>query len=197
MENWKEIWERKGLEDTDDLRKLDGSERHPIGLDKKIVEGIISRLDLTPNQRVLEVGCGAGMLAQHFRNFNYQGVDQSNSLIRKHKKIIGGNPLVAPANKLPFQNSYFDAVFSWGVFLYFPDSEYARETIKEMRRVCKEPKKVYLGDLPINSHRDSHLLFSPKDFSGELFPGFWLGNGEEERFDVVLKDVENPYAPEK
>lgn len=182
-ENWKEIWERKGTEDTTDLRVLDGSERHPQGLDIKITKKLVERLGIKKSDRVLEVGCGAGMLAQHLRNYcNYIGIDYSISLIKKHEEMLGNEVYVAEANNLPFEADTFDAVFSWGVFLYFPNQDYARQTIAEMKRVCKNKDKVYVGDLPIKSHRKSHLLFKKTDFDGKIFPGFWL----EDRFDVLL-----------
>jgi len=196
MENWREIWERKGKEPTKDLRILDGSERHPIGLDKKIVSGIIKRMNLLPSERILEVGCGAGMLAQHFTEYNYYGIDLSKSLVKKHQEIVGGNPIVASANSLPFKEGSFDAVFSFGVFLYFPNKYYALQTIKEMRRVAKSPKKVYIGDLAIESHRNSHLLFQKREFYGTFFESFWLKeNPNEERFDVILNDSSECYKP--
>lgn len=196
-ENWKEIWERKGNLQTTNLLILDGSERHPLGLDKKIVSGIITRMDINPSDRILEVGCGAGMLARHFKmkGYNYQGVDYSNSLVKKHKEIIGGEPLVAEANNLPFEDGFFNKVYSWGVFLYFPSKEYTFQAILEMRRVCASPRTIYLGDLPIISHRESHLLFKREEFKGKFFSGFWLEGAKEERFDVLLNDEDGCYNP--
>ena len=177
---WKKIWTKKGLSQTNNLRELDGYER--VSIDEKIiVKGIVNRLNIKGNDKVLEVGCGAGLLAQHL-NCDYVGVDYSLTLVKKHIKLLNDSVLIAEANNLPFKDNYFDKVFSYGVFFYFPDKEYAMQAVREMKRVCKNKGKVYIGDLPFKSHRNTHLLFKKTDFKGRIFKGFWIND----RFDVLL-----------
>lgn len=75
MTDWLEVWERKGRTETTDLRTLDGFEHttiDPIAVADRIAE----ILALCPGDHVLEVGCGAGMLAQYIPGV-YTGVDYS------------------------------------------------------------------------------------------------------------------------
>ena len=150
-----------------------------------LTQKILNILNLNnKNSSVLEIGCGAGMLAQHFK-CKYCGIDSSETLIKKHKNILGNNVLVAEANDLPFEDNSFDCVFSFSVFHYFPDKNYSNRVISEMDRVAR--KKIFIGDLPLNSHDNSHLLFSKNDFFD------WNtsdGYHNQERFNVyrpVLK----------
>lgn len=70
--------------------------------------------------------------------------------------------IYAEANNLPFKENYFDKTFAWGVFLYFPDKNYMRQAVNEMKRVTK--RAVFIGDLPKISHNQRHMIYSEKDF---------------------------------
>lgn len=95
---------------------------------------------------MLEVGCGAGMLAQHIPG-NYTGVDRSPAMIAKFRALQPGRHAeVCAARSLRFADRSFDKVFSFSVFQYFPDEGYALRAIAEMRRVARQA--VFIGDLP-------------------------------------------------
>lgn len=179
--NWKKIWIDKGKATTDDLLVLDGYENTNINA-AFVAEKIQHALGVDTNCSVLEVGCGAGMLAQFF-NCDYTGIDYSETLIEKHKFLLGNNVFIADANKLPFDNNVFDCVFSYSVFQYFPSKEYAKKTIKEICRVSKGP--VFIGDLPRVSHDLNHLLYTKEEFPGwETSCGFY----NKDRFNIYRKE---------
>ena len=99
-----------------------------------------------------------------------------------HLKILNNPVLVSEAKDLPFKRNYFDKVFAYSVFHYFPDKRYAKKAVLEMLRVAKEA--VFIGDLPIRSHDENHLLFSPVEFGGKQVPCL---NTRKDRFNVVIK----------
>ena len=182
--NWKKIWLRKGRENTADLCVLNGHENTNFCTSApQVVEKICAALKIDDHHSVLEVGCGAGMLAQYF-NCNYAGVDYSSSLIQKHKDILGNNVCVAEAASLPFKDNSYDCVFSWGVFHYFSDKEYVNKSITEMKRVAK--RAIFIGDLPINSFTADHLLFSHKEFEDwEISSSFYERSDGAVRFNIL------------
>ena len=160
--DWKKIWDNKGDSHEEDLTFLNGHENAPIN-PKGVTRSIIEVLDIQPGDQVLEVGAGAGMIAQYLECI-YTGCDYSESLCNKHRKILNNEVVCCEADKLPFANKSFDKVFSFSVFHYFPDHDYALRTIKEMERVAKSA--VFISDLPLQSHDTDHLLYTKDMFEG-------------------------------
>ncbi|MEH2081153.1 MAG: class I SAM-dependent methyltransferase [Nostoc sp.] len=178
--NWHDVWERKRHLDTVDLKELNGYEETTI--DPKMVANQITKiLEIKPTNKILEVGCGAGMLAQYL-NCDYVGVDYSQSLVKKHIKLLNNSVIHGSGNNLIFKDNSFDKAFSYSVFHYFPNLEYAQTVIEEMKRVSKT--SIFIGDLTIRSHRSEHILFKPQNFPmAEISKGFY----NPDRFNVLIK----------
>lgn len=163
MKYWEKIWLEKGLKNTTNLTWLDGFENSPLN-PKDISKWIIKTLDIKSTDRVLEVGCGAGMLAQYIAsNCKYMGIDFTPSLLEKHITLLKNYVVLSEANDIPFKDKYFDKSFSYSVFHYFPDKKYVNKVIEEMKRVTK--KKFLIGDVPFKSDIKEHLVFNIDDFS--------------------------------
>lgn len=181
MSYWKEVWERKGNSDTKCLEELDGYEDTTADV-QAIAKHIVEELDIKETDRVLEVACGAGGLAQYIKCGEYVGVDYSTSLVKKHIELLNNSVLHGEANDLIFKDKTFDKVFCFGAFHYFPNKEYAIQAINELLRVAKEA--VFIGDLPVTSHREEHLLYDKKDFEDwNITDGYY----NPCRFNVSIK----------
>lgn len=163
---WKEIWTQKGdmTGSKDDIEIYDGWEKSQTGM-KEIAELISEFLNIRPSDRVLEVGCGAGGLAQYI-DCEYVGIDFSKPLTKRCMEFYGLPAIYAEANDIPFRDGYFDKVFSWGVFLYFPSKEYAEKVVNEIKRVTKSQNdpSIFIGDIPLSSHNERHMTYEKKQF---------------------------------
>ena len=98
--------------------------------------------------RLLEIGCGMGsdLLQLARRGFRVTGVDLTEAGIELAKKrfdIYGQQAelRVADAENLPFADSTFDVVYSFGVLHHTPDTP---KSIKEVHRVLKAGGKAYI-----------------------------------------------------
>jgi SAM-dependent methyltransferase len=97
--------------------------------------------DGTAGSRMLEIGVGLGTDLVRFARAGARvtGVDlteHSVRLVRRRLELEGleGDVRVADAEALPFENSTFDKVYSWGVLHHTPDSERAfREALRVLR----------------------------------------------------------------
>lgn len=184
-ETWKQIWTRKGTVSggSTDLLAYDGYEATQVDM-AEVARQIVKQLDIKKEDTVLEVGCGAGALAQYLE-CNYVGVDYSPTLVKKHIEILHNSVLVGEAADLIFKDKSFDKVICYGVFLYFDDKAYASKAVAELLRVAR--KGVLIGELPIRSHREEHLLFTPEEFVGwEISDGFY-DPYRKERFNALWR----------
>ena len=183
---WKEIWTQKGLVEgtKEDIRVYDGWEKSESSMEE-VAKRIINHLDIKPTDKVLEVGCGAGGLAQYF-DCDYYGIDFSEPLVEKCKQFWNKKAFVAEANRLPFGNKSFDYSFSWGVFLYFPSKDYMEEVVKEMKRVTKG--NIFIGDCTLSSHDDKHMIYRKEDFEKLGFTTMdgWAHPYEKVRFNAFI-----------
>lgn len=157
--NWKNIWEKKGRVESNhfelkDLIAIDGFDTGAGEFASDIwlafVADIKEKLKIKEGQTILEVGCGAGAFLYPLSslNVNIFGIDYSASLIKLCSKIMPfGNFQVSEANKLPFDDSFFDAIISNSVFQYFKSLDYAQNTILEMVRTLNNVGTIAILDI--------------------------------------------------
>lgn len=181
---WKEIWTKKGMENgtANDIKRFDGWEKSETEI-QEIAEKIIHKLEIQVTDTVLEVGCGAGGMAQ-FMQCNYIGIDFSKPLTEKCMSFFSKPAIYSEANDIPFRDKYFDKCFCWGVFLYFPSHEYMREVVAEMKRVVQGG--IFIGDIPLKSHNERHMTYTKEEFKElgfEIMRG-WAVPYEDDRFNA-------------
>lgn len=153
---WRTLWEFRGEKNKDkSSRVIDGFDSGTGEMSQEALENIIKvirkKLVLVQSDRILEVGCGSGMILEPLSKTSSMtaGVDFADSLIAKIKKVIPkGEFHVSEANDLPFDDNTFDKILSFSVFQYFPNYGYATDALNEMIRCVKTNGKIYLGDIP-------------------------------------------------
>ena len=124
-----------------------------------VAKDIKKHFELNDGEKVLDVGCAKGFLVKDFFDLGIQslGIDISkyaidNSLLEIKDKLIIGS-----ADKLPFPDDTFDAVVSINT-IHNLDREKCKQAIKEMQRVSKNKKKLFI-------QVDSYLNEEQKKFS--------------------------------
>src|SRR5262245_58331577 len=127
--DWRTIWENKGRSNADDLVHLDGFENTHIN-PEQVAGKIKELLQIKDDETLLEIGCGAGMLAQYMSG-HYLGIDYSQPLLLKMRRILGTDVLNAEAIHIPLKDKSVDKTYVFSVFHYFPDLTYAAKVIEE------------------------------------------------------------------
>jgi len=96
----------------------------------------------TAGARILEVGCGTGLILERTaqRTSSVIGIDISEGMLEVcHKK--GLQVLQASATSLPFDDNYFDLVYSFKVLPHVPD---IKSALAEITRVTKPGGRMIL-----------------------------------------------------
>jgi SAM-dependent methyltransferase len=167
-EGWYQVWQRKGslasAKPSHDLADLfaadgfDGAMAQTTGPALVHIRDLItSSLGIQPRTRVLEVGCGAGAVLSLLEDTraSLAGADFSAPHISIARQFLPGADLrVAEAAELPWSDAAFDAVFSYGVFLYFPDLAYAESVLREMLRMAQPGGPILILDIPDAAKRE-------------------------------------------
>ncbi|MBN2111858.1 class I SAM-dependent methyltransferase [Candidatus Woesearchaeota archaeon] len=109
-------------------------ELHGEEQEKKIAI-IKNKLRLNPEDKLLDAGCGTGLTTRPWKCKRY-GIDPSKKLLEKaRQKDPEGNYKLAPAEKIPFEDNFFDIVISITAIQNFQDIE---KGLREIKRVGRD-----------------------------------------------------------
>ena len=109
-------------------------ELHKEEQEKKIAL-IKEKLNINPEDKLLDVGCGTGLTTRPWKCKRY-GIDPSKKLLEKAKQQdTEGIYELAPAENIPFKDNEFDIVISITAIQNFNDIE---KGLAEIKRVGKD-----------------------------------------------------------
>ncbi|OLB92338.1 MAG: hypothetical protein AUH25_00720 [Thaumarchaeota archaeon 13_1_40CM_38_12] len=122
---------------------------HPKEFVPEICEEIGRRIKLQNEHRVLEVGCGSGVLGNWIRNkcASYTGVDVSFFMLKKFL-TLSQNPdiVLSSSNFLPYRDHLFNTVIMNSVTMYLPNRELLETTLSEIERVVSKEGVIFIGE---------------------------------------------------
>lgn len=172
-------------------KKFVNSRKHAQTNIEKI-EQLFRNIDISNIRNVLEVGCGAGMLASYLSE-KYQmkvtgtDVDPEQIEVAKgfHKENAQLNFFAADATDLPFKNSQFDLVLSFMVMHHINNWRMAFE---EINRVLKPGGIFIIKDLSYSQLTSKVLGLLSNNYGVYTFDDitFFL---KEKDFDLVLLEA--------
>jgi hypothetical protein len=155
MQNWETVWNNRTEEvkeyPIEELLRLNGYDQEQSRLTKDTIyqacEKFANVMRTRPGDSVYELGCGAGAFLHYFKNEGYRigGSDLSSSLSKIAKESLGGEFTACPANELKCSGRW-DHVLAFGLFMYFPNYDYAKDVITRM--MIKSCRTVSVFDIP-------------------------------------------------
>ncbi|MFB0526482.1 MAG: methyltransferase domain-containing protein, partial [bacterium] len=112
----------------------------------------LDNLNLPKNSKILDVGCGVGVMAKEIADRGYEiaGIDYSYNMVKKAKDICSVNTnssinfLRGDIESLPFKDSIFNVVLCLGVISYVKSEHKA---LHEMSRILKPGGTMILSIL--------------------------------------------------
>lgn len=141
-------------------------------------------LDLRGGEKVLDVGCGTGVLTRllaarlNAADACAVGLDAAPKMIDVARRRAAGLPRlrfdVGVAETLPYGDASFDCAVST-FFFHHIDAELKRRSLAELRRVLKPAGKLIIVDVD-----------TPTTWFGKLcaWSGYWLFKQEEIRENI-------------
>lgn len=116
-----------------------------VGHNKMALWGL-SHIETTPDDIVLDIGCGGGKNISNFlhkiKNGKVYGVDYSLASVEKSKRVNKGaiiekkaEVIQASVSSLPFNNRMFDVVSAFETIYFWPDLV---NDFREVKRVLKD-----------------------------------------------------------
>ncbi|MCA1798549.1 MAG: class I SAM-dependent methyltransferase [Xanthomonadaceae bacterium] len=118
---------------------------------------IVSTLEVSERDKVLDVGCSSGGISRHVAPAarKFVGVDMTAGLITdiepdsiRTATGAAAEFAVADGRALPFPHGSFDKVFCTGVIHMLPTHDDALQMICELVRVCQPGGTVLVGAIP-------------------------------------------------
>ena len=126
-----------------------------FGRERILREATLERADVSPGERVLDVGCGTGTLALAAKrrvgaNGTVHGVDAAAEMVARAKKKAAREGLeltfdVARAQDLPFPDGAFDVVLCTLVVHHLPDGV-RKQAVAAMHRVLRPGGRLLVVD---------------------------------------------------
>ena len=136
----REFWSRSVPMTFEDMPKTYEEKRRFRYELQDYMHGVF-RFDKFKDKRVLEIGVGAGIDSAEFLRNGAEtvGVDFSQLAVRNANLLLkeanlDGHILLTDARYLPFRDSHFDVVYSYGVIHHIPN---VSEVLEEVKRVLR------------------------------------------------------------
>jgi ubiquinone/menaquinone biosynthesis C-methylase UbiE len=104
---------------------------------RPVQDAVIDALRRGAHRRVLDIGCGTGLLTQRVAalpSTRVVGCDFSRGMLTRAAARSPGHWVQADATRLPFDGAAFDAIVSTEAFHWFPDQAAA---LRELFRVVR------------------------------------------------------------
>jgi SAM-dependent methyltransferase len=120
--------------------------------------------ELSPSQRILDLGCGAGSLRAQLSGLNVTGVDVDPKELARNRDLAS---VCAESHSLPFAGRSFDFVICHHSLEHFRD---AAGVIREIRRVLQTQGRLFVS-VPDGG-----------SFSDRLYRLLFCGGGHIQRF---------------
>lgn len=152
-----------GFDYWDGDRRINyGGYRYIEGRWEKVAKLMAEHYKLKPGDKILDIGCGKGFLLYDFTkvipDIDIYGIDISQYAIDNCKEEISSSLQVAKCTNLPYEDNYFDFVFSINTFHNLHNSELER-AINEMNRVSKSNAQYICVESYRNEQEKENLLY--------------------------------------
>lgn len=146
-----------------DLHDLALRGRDKKEITKRIHELIVEAVDLRPNDDLVDIGCGDGIL---LRMANQQGVRSALGLLATEEEVAlardtGLNVRQGLTDQLPVADESASVIVCNSVLLVVP-REKIPASLREMYRIAKPEARIFIGEIPFEQCEDPTPHFTSR-----------------------------------
>jgi ubiquinone/menaquinone biosynthesis C-methylase UbiE len=124
----------------------------------RLLSDVITKLKLSKEHHVLDVGCGTGMISRKIAaHVSYlTAIDFSAGMLAIARRHPMPNVTLLQANaaKLPLKEKVFDRVLCYFVIANFLDDDFTRSVLTQLIRATRKGGFVLIGNTPDNEKKD-------------------------------------------
>jgi SAM-dependent methyltransferase len=128
--------------------------------ERKILPDITEKLLLSPHDRLLDIGCGAGnlLIPLSFLVGEVTGVDHPSCLDKLRSRYQAQNIRLLPGNFLDMTiREQFDKILCYSVLHYLTDEQEVFRFASKARQLLSPGGRVLFGDVPNRSKKERFL----------------------------------------
>ena len=161
-ECWKEHW-NQAAKDNKDIKLISGWGNRTLKEMLFAITNVAKKLELKREDKLLNVGCGAGLFEIAFACWikEIYGIDYSTEMTNVAKtnteKYDNVNIDTADVRNLPFCDEYFDKVLVNSVIQYLNGLNEVEEVFEELGRVTKQNGKILISMNPDAGKKDEYF----------------------------------------
>ena len=161
-----EYWERewsKSAREKEDIRLISGWGNRTFQEMLFAITDVAKKMDLKSEDRLLDVGCAAGVFEIAFAHWlkEIYAVDYSEEMVKVAKKNTGkyDNVSIEKANiqNLAFEDEFFDKVLVNSAIQYLNDLDEVKGAFEELKRVTKKQGRILVSLIPDANKKDVFL----------------------------------------
>jgi len=170
------------------------SSGRPVYVDPKIIiKDICSKIPLSKNDIILDVGCGTGLLTIPIaRRCKYvYALDAGREILEKARincqegKVRNIVFCEGLATDLPFKNKLFDRVIMYSVMHYLENMQQVKNCIQELIRVCKKGGDILIAEIPEKKAKEE---FESREKTSEELKILEKFKSDRKQYDKLFKE---------
>ena len=159
-EYWREQW-NKSAKENEDVRFISGWGDRTFQEMLFGITDVTKKLDLESGDRLLDVGCGAGLFEIALTHWvkKIYGIDYSKEMVRIAKKNAQKYDNIiteqGDIRNLPFEDESFDKVLVNSVIQYLNNLGEVERAFEELKRITKKEGRILVSmNLDANKKKD-------------------------------------------